>query len=93
MRIISLNANGIRAAARKGFFDWMARQEADVLPVPYFHVVFTLPHALGGLARDRLLLCDRFADPAPGIGAQARCERGAVERVRQQRVADAGIVQ
>jgi exodeoxyribonuclease-3 len=31
MRIISLNANGIRAAARKGFFDWMARQEADVV--------------------------------------------------------------
>lgn len=29
---------------------WLARQEADVLPVPYFHVVFTLPHALGGLA-------------------------------------------
>ena len=29
MRIITLNANGIRAAARKGFFDWMARQAAD----------------------------------------------------------------
>jgi len=24
MRIITLNANGIRAAARKGFFDWLA---------------------------------------------------------------------
>jgi len=23
MRIITLNANGIRAAARKGFFDWL----------------------------------------------------------------------
>lgn len=31
MRIITLNANGIRAAARKGFFDWMARQKADVV--------------------------------------------------------------
>ena len=30
-RVISLNANGIRAAARKGFFDWMATQEADVV--------------------------------------------------------------
>jgi exodeoxyribonuclease-3 len=30
-RVISLNANGIRAAARKGFFDWMAAQEADVI--------------------------------------------------------------
>ncbi|MDJ0711574.1 MAG: exodeoxyribonuclease III, partial [Woeseiaceae bacterium] len=30
-RVISLNANGIRAAARKGFFEWMAAQEADVI--------------------------------------------------------------
>ncbi|MEE4294512.1 MAG: exodeoxyribonuclease III [Xanthomonadales bacterium] len=29
MRIITLNANGIRAAARKGFFDWLQRQDAD----------------------------------------------------------------
>ena len=25
---------------------WLARREQDLLPVPYFHVVFTLPHAL-----------------------------------------------
>ncbi|MGY6587704.1 MAG: exodeoxyribonuclease III [Wenzhouxiangella sp.] len=31
MRIITLNANGIRAAARKGFFDWLPRQQADVI--------------------------------------------------------------
>lgn len=29
MRIITLNANGIRAAARKGFFDWLNTQQAD----------------------------------------------------------------
>jgi exodeoxyribonuclease-3 len=29
VRIISLNANGIRAAARKGFYDWLAEQNAD----------------------------------------------------------------
>ena len=33
MRIISFNANGIRAAARKGFFDWLPRQKADVVCV------------------------------------------------------------
>ncbi len=33
MRIISLNANGIRAAARKGFFDWLPAQGADVICV------------------------------------------------------------
>ncbi len=31
MRIITLNVNGIRAAARKGFFSWMSRQRADVV--------------------------------------------------------------
>ena len=33
MRIITANVNGIRAAARKGFFSWMARQRADVICV------------------------------------------------------------
>jgi exodeoxyribonuclease-3 len=31
MRILTLNANGIRAAARKGLFDWLKRQRADVV--------------------------------------------------------------
>ncbi len=31
MRIISVNTNGIRAAARKGFFEWLAKQNADVV--------------------------------------------------------------
>jgi exodeoxyribonuclease-3 len=31
MRIISINTNGIRAAARKGFFEWMLQREADVV--------------------------------------------------------------
>lgn len=31
MRIITLNCNGIRAAAKKGFFDWMIEQKADVV--------------------------------------------------------------
>lgn len=33
MRIISFNANGLRAAGRKGFFTWFTRQKADVLCV------------------------------------------------------------
>lgn len=31
MRVISLNANGIRAAARKGFYEWMLAQDADIV--------------------------------------------------------------
>ena len=29
MKIICLNANGIRAAARKGFYEWLSKQNAD----------------------------------------------------------------
>lgn len=31
MRIITANTNGIRSAARKGFFTWLAKQDADVV--------------------------------------------------------------
>ena len=30
MKIISFNANGIRSAANKGFFDWLKLQDADI---------------------------------------------------------------
>jgi len=30
---------------------WLEQQAATLLPVPYFHLVFTLPHALNGLIR------------------------------------------
>ena len=33
MKIISFNANGLRSAATKGFFDWFRAQDADVLCV------------------------------------------------------------
>lgn len=33
MRVITFNANGIRSAARKGFFLWLAEQSADIVCV------------------------------------------------------------
>lgn len=36
-----------RATARA---KWLAQREAELLPVPYFHVVFTLPQQIGRLA-------------------------------------------
>jgi hypothetical protein len=30
--------------------EWLAAREAELLPVPYFHVVFTLPAAIGAIA-------------------------------------------
>src|SRR5213596_2347694 len=35
-----------RAAAR----EWLAEREAELLPVPYFHVVFSLPARIGDIA-------------------------------------------
>ena len=31
MRVISLNVNGLRSAAKKGLFPWLAAQKADVV--------------------------------------------------------------
>lgn len=31
MKVITVNTNGIRAAARKGFFDWLAKEQPDVV--------------------------------------------------------------
>jgi exodeoxyribonuclease III len=31
LRVITLNVNGIRSAARKGFFGWLAAQKADIV--------------------------------------------------------------
>lgn len=31
MKIVSVNVNGIRAAGRKGFYDWIAKEQPDVL--------------------------------------------------------------
>lgn len=32
---------------------WLATQRAELLPVPYYHLVFTLPHELNALAQAR----------------------------------------
>jgi hypothetical protein len=44
---------------------WLARCQADLLPVPYFHVVFTLPHELSALALgNRALMYELLFDSA-----------------------------
>jgi len=38
---------------------WLAARAAELLPVPYFHIVFTLPHELSALVlQNKRLLCD-----------------------------------
>lgn len=48
MRVISFNANGIRSAAVKGFFEWFLAQDADVLCIQELKA---LDHQVTGLAR------------------------------------------
>lgn len=45
---------------------WVDRRRAELLPTPYFHVVFTLPHRLNPLVRANLvrLLRELFATTA-----------------------------
>jgi len=39
---------------------WLVARRRDVLPIPYFHVVFTLPHALNPLAQSHPRLIYRL---------------------------------
>ena len=54
MKIISANLNGIRSAAKKNFFDWMGRQDADFVCVQELKAQaadmtpdFLSPHEIG----------------------------------------------
>src|SRR5918996_3130103 len=41
--------------------DWLAEREADLLPVPYFHIVFTLPAAIADIAyQNKAVIYDRM---------------------------------
>jgi putative transposase/transposase-like zinc-binding protein len=56
---------------------WLAAQRADLLPIPYFHVVFTLPHDLNALAQGNprviyALLFRAAADTLLTFGRDAR---------------------
>ena len=53
---------------------WLEAREAELLPVPYFHVVFTLPHELNSLAQGNpaLLYALLFRAAAETLKAFAR---------------------
>ncbi|PJK09424.1 exodeoxyribonuclease III [Lysobacteraceae bacterium NML95-0200] len=59
MRILSFNANGLRSAAKKGFFEWFAAQDIDLLCVqetkaqtPQLQVPELLPDGYHAYFRD-----------------------------------------
>jgi hypothetical protein len=62
---------------------WLAARRAELLPVPYFHVVFTLPHALNTLAQGNpralyALLFQSVSDTLIEFGANPRWLGGAI---------------
>jgi hypothetical protein len=64
------NCPKCQAAARAA---WLDRQAADLLPVEYFHLVFTLPNALGpvGLQNPSLVYGALFRAAADSLSALA----------------------
>jgi len=62
---------------------WLAARRAELLPVPYFHVVFTLPHELNALAQGNprtiyRLLFDAAAQTLLEFGENPRWLGGAI---------------
>ena len=58
--------------------DWLADREAELLPVPYYHVVFTLPAAIADIAyQNKAILYDLLF---PGRAVSSRggliCQNG-----------------
>ena len=62
---------------------WLAARRAELLPVPYFHVVFTLPHELNALAQGNpralyALLFQSVSDTLIEFGENPRWLGGAI---------------
>ena len=62
-----------RAAAK----DWLAAREVDLLPVPYYHVVFRLPAAIADIACQNKAVYDlpfsAFPKVLPKSAPKPRC--------------------
>jgi hypothetical protein len=53
--------------------EWMEARAAELLPVPYFHVVFTLPSAIGDIAYQNKAV---IYGPVRGLGRDDAHHRG-----------------
>lgn len=75
MRIITINLNGIRSAANKGFFDWVLTQNADVICVQ--ETKAQMEHLESEICRPGLYKC-HFSDAEKkgysGVGIYSKTE-------------------
>src|SRR5215467_14251434 len=65
--------------------EWMAAREAELLPVPYFHVVFTLQAALGAIAYQNKAKLLRIAVHGRSRDAHHHCRRSPAPWRRHRR--------
>ena len=61
---------------------WLAARQAELLPVPYFHVVFTLPAPVAEIAFQNK--ADGLRHPVPGGGRDAAHDRRRSEASRRR---------
>jgi len=65
-------ATGIAQSARVWRAQWLADRQADLLPVPYFHVVFTVPAPIAAIALQNKAVVGEGRSP---VGALKRTLR------------------
>ena len=81
MRVITFNANGVRSAARKGFFDWAASQNADVICLQETRTQeHQLPHEALAVPGLRAIYVDSQRRGYSGVAIYTRKEPISVQR-------------
>jgi exodeoxyribonuclease-3 len=81
MRILTLNVNGIRSAARKGLFPWLSRQRADVVCFQEVRALASQIEAEGLAPRG--WHCHFMPAERPGYSGVALLSRSAPDEVRR----------
>jgi hypothetical protein len=77
----------VSSAAAK---QWLAEREADLLPAPYYHMVFTLRAAVSDIALDLLFKALAEATPASCTKRFGVLDDGAGRRRKEAEVSAAG---
>ncbi|MBA4697355.1 MAG: exodeoxyribonuclease III [Legionella sp.] len=71
MKVLTFNANGIRASARKGFFSWLAEQDADFVCLQETKAQMMLQTDLGALFNPAGYFCDYYDAEKKGYSGVA----------------------
>lgn len=81
MKVISFNANGVRAAARNGFYDWLATQQADFICIQETKAQETQLKGLADLFYPTDYFCNYFDAQKKGYSGVAIYAKTKPQRV------------